>query len=485
MSTEIYQLTVNEDRTVVCYVETTADDESLKICNFKSNRIKIVNVGEVVFLGWLSKKILLIQTKHELITYDITTCRRINNIFLKDKIRTILSRDSSYFDYVVQLTVDIIEVRRYYFVGGKTEKIMSVNTITNDVSISGKTKFEMYYVGYEQKIFETLDIGLGAISDEWNGDKLVVENKNLECSITVNNEIYFKGSGYIDRAYIMGGYILFSFSNFLRPRSLYKVMLNESKECFSAGQVKEKKLKAHFQLDNIEKKLIGDRQVPTVIIEPKECEFKTAIYLHGGPDTYIRNEYLGFIEPMLKRGMRVMLLDYSGSISYGTEFYERLLDNNGEEALKDIETLLMEIRNECNQIFVIGESFGGYLAVLSAVISPHIISKSIAINGFTDYRYQYIFSAARQVMSKYFDITISKNNPIDLIEKAPEMSSLAFIHGVKDVYCPIRQVEVFVEKTKLLGYTDVKLIKIEGEGHYSLLPRVVEKFYSCLIDEII
>lgn len=88
-------------------------------------------------------------------------------------------------------------------------------------------------------------------------------------------------------------YVLFSFSNFKRPRALYKIMLNKLKECFLVGETSEKLSDTYFQFDNVQKQLIGDRQVPVVKIEPQNFKFKTVIFLHGGPDTYIKNESMG------------------------------------------------------------------------------------------------------------------------------------------------------------------------------------------------
>ncbi|MCS4487551.1 alpha/beta hydrolase family protein [Streptococcus sciuri] len=485
MTTQVYQLTINNDRTIISYIEAVDHNEYLRIYNLSNESTESINVKEVLFLGWLSKTILLIQTKHELMTYDTNACHMTSNVFLKDKIRTVLTSSETYFDYVVQLTVDTIEVKRYYFLDGTTEEIMSVNTISNAVYISDDKKFKSYYNKYEQKIFATLDVGLDVISDKWKGNELIVLNKELECSIIVNGETCFSGSGYVDRAYIFDGYVLFSFTNFFNPRCLYKLILSDQRECFVIKLSGEEISRNCFYLKNVKKHILGDRQVPAVIIEPREFKLKTVLFLHGGPDTYIKNEYMDFIQPLIQNGIRVILVDYSGSISYGIEFYQRLLKNNGEQALLDIESVLTEVKQEYSQIFITGESFGGYLAILSAIKFSHIIRKAIAINGFTDYRYQYIFSVARQIITKYFDISISKNNPIDLLDKVSTISPIVFIHGMKDVYCPIKQVEVFVEKSKQLGYSGVGMIKIEGEGHYSMLPRVMEKFYSFLINEII
>ncbi|HEC2172499.1 TPA: prolyl oligopeptidase family serine peptidase [Staphylococcus delphini] len=482
---QVYQLSMNEDRTIYSHVEAANVSQCINICTLEDNEIVKVNVEEVVFLEWLSKNLLLIQTKHNLLTYDITSRQKNEYVFLKDKIRKVLGFSNTYFDYVVQLTIDNIEIKRYYFLNGRTEEIMSVDTISYDFNVYKKVIDSECLFKYKQEILKNLDVELDVISDSWKGNKLLVSNSNLKCSIMINDEVYFKGSGYVDKAYILDEYVLFSFSNFKRPRALYKIMLNKLKECFLVGETSEKLSDTYFQLDNVQKLLIGDRQVPVVKIEPQNFKFKTVIFLHGGPDTYIRNEYLEFLNPMLQNGIEVLLVDYSGSISYGTKFYQRLLNNNGEEALKDIESILIKIRNKCKHIFVIGESFGGYLAIVSAIRFPHIISKSIAINGFTDYRYQYIFSAARPVVKKYFDIKVSKNNPIDLIEKNSNITPLVFIHGIKDVYCPIKQIEIFVEKSKVLGHENIKLIKIEEAGHYSMLPRVMNKFYLHLIDVII
>ncbi|NBK46839.1 hypothetical protein EON06_03540 [Staphylococcus delphini] len=160
---QVYQLSMNEDRTIYSHVEAANVSQCINICTLEDNEIVKVNVEEVVFLEWLSKNLLLIQTKHNLLTYDITSRQK--------------------------------------------------------------------------------------------------------------NE-----------------YVLFSFSNFKRSRALYKIMLNKLKECFLVGETSEKLSDTYFQLDNVQKQLIGDRQVPVVKIEPQNFKFKTVIFLNGGPDTYIRNE---------------------------------------------------------------------------------------------------------------------------------------------------------------------------------------------------
>ncbi|MDE9752630.1 protein kinase domain-containing protein [Staphylococcus delphini] len=66
---QVYQLSMNEDRTIYSHVEAANVSQCINICTLEDNEIVKVNVEEVVFLEWLSKNLLLIQTKHNLLTY--------------------------------------------------------------------------------------------------------------------------------------------------------------------------------------------------------------------------------------------------------------------------------------------------------------------------------------------------------------------------------------------------------------------------------
>lgn len=52
---QVYQLSMNEDRTIYSHVEAANVSQCINICTLEDNEIVKVNVEEVVFLEWLSK----------------------------------------------------------------------------------------------------------------------------------------------------------------------------------------------------------------------------------------------------------------------------------------------------------------------------------------------------------------------------------------------------------------------------------------------
>lgn len=237
-----------------------------------------------------------------------------------------------------------------------------------------------------------------------------------------------------------------------------------------------------FQIEKLKKIYLGKRRVPTILIEPENFNNKSMIYLHGGPDSRCKNEYKDFILASIKKGIKIYMVDYSGSIGYGKTYFEKLYNNNAEEALKDIGSVVecLALREEK---YIVGESFGGYLAVQSAIRFVDKIKKVVSIGGFTDYRFQYVFSLSKGIIPKYFNVTTSKNNPIDDISKTSKIAPLVFIHGEKDIYCPLKQIRIFIENAKKIT-EDVKLYELKKMGHFSMLPAVNRAIRSCLIKEM-
>ena len=116
------------------------------------------------------------------------------------------------------------------------------------------------------------------------------------------------------------------------------------------------------------------REISAVLYRPKSDvlqPYPVIILIHGGPVAQTRMARSAGIDIMLEQGIAVLAPNVRGSSGYGKSFEK--LDNGilREDAVKDIGALLDWVANhpELNEkkVVVFGGSYGGYMALASAV----------------------------------------------------------------------------------------------------------------------
>jgi dipeptidyl aminopeptidase/acylaminoacyl peptidase len=128
----------------------------------------------------------------------------------------------------------------------------------------------------------------------------------------------------------------------------------------------------------------------------KTSPHQLVIWLHGGP---YRQTSLGFhsyasyavydliLNKLAENNVVVLKLDYRGSYGYGVKYEESILKNVGKGDVADVMTSLSSIKKKMSisDTYLIGNSYGGYLALRSIVAYPKSFSGAISINGVTDW----------------------------------------------------------------------------------------------------
>lgn len=121
------------------------------------------------------------------------------------------------------------------------------------------------------------------------------------------------------------------------------------------------------------------------------------IWLHGGP---YRNtgfthhgyqSYSGYdfmLENLRRSNVTVLKLDYAGSFGQGRPFAESIKLGVGKRDVADVKGATDAILKGKNfqNIYVAGNSFGGYTALRSLVAYPKTFDGAVSINGVTDWK---------------------------------------------------------------------------------------------------
>ena len=114
------------------------------------------------------------------------------------------------------------------------------------------------------------------------------------------------------------------------------------------------------------------------------------VYPHGGP--YARDSW-GFdpmVQFMASRGYAVLQVNFRGSTGYGDEWYDAGLRNWGTVMVDDITAAtnwaISQGIADPAHVCIVGWSYGGYAALMSAVREPDLYKCAVSIAGVSDLR---------------------------------------------------------------------------------------------------
>ncbi len=200
---------------------------------------------------------------------------------------------------------------------------------------------------------------------------------------------------------------------------------------------------------------------------------------HGGPFARSYYGYDGHMQFFSTRGYAVFEPNFRGSTGYGFQHLAAGKDQIADLMLSDIaqgvEALIKDNKVDPSQIYILGFSYGGYAAIMSAIKYPDLYSAAVSAAAPLDLNKQlkyykknenwFAFEFWQEVigLSKHNKKYIESISPYYRVDdlKIP----LLVFHGDLDAIVPKEQAEDFkklVEKKKL--NIPVKIIQSEGHG---------------------
>jgi dipeptidyl aminopeptidase/acylaminoacyl peptidase len=116
----------------------------------------------------------------------------------------------------------------------------------------------------------------------------------------------------------------------------------------------------------------------------------TVIYPHGGPHSRDSWRFDPVVQFMASRGFAVVQVNFRGSTGYGKEWYEAGLRNWGTVMIDDVTAAtkwaIAEGVADPGHTCIVGWSFGGYAALMSAVRESELYRCVVSIAGVSDLR---------------------------------------------------------------------------------------------------
>lgn len=473
----IYQLNVKESRDMFFYIKIIKQGTFLEIYKSINNKQKkflsVYLLFSPISTGWIEDNIFL-QSETELYIFDIELIKLINLPSASYKI-LVMEKWKEKYIYGTIKDFDCIEFYEYKY-QKRDERIGIYSFLDNKLKRKRDLLLLHKYPFIEAYISNLEEIRAKKINDFWNRNTLKIENSKLHTSIYINGEKTIQRYGHIDRAYLLNNGYIYTLSSFDRGQNIHFMTIKEQNKS-SIIEEKNNRIKAEY----FEK---GSLEVPHYILHPHSKCFGNVIMVHGGPSSHYSNQYEPLAKSLVEIGLRVYLINYTGSTGYGETFKNKLYGRGGVYDFHDIKRSIKRI-SKCYSncpLFVIGDSYGGYLALLCLLKTKYKVTKFYVTNTFTDLRYQYLFSKSNYIVKKYFpDVltnTISERNPIDLVKSTPFNRRLLIINGINDPYCPFQQICQFKKETNC----DVKFIK--DYPHFKVGYRDQWRLYRCIIEDI-
>ncbi len=208
---------------------------------------------------------------------------------------------------------------------------------------------------------------------------------------------------------------------------------------------------------------------------------KLLIWLHGGP---YRQTSLGF-HPYLSygtydealyagqaAGANILKLDYSGSFGYGREFAERLKSNVGKADVADVVAAYNYAKKNwgIKEAYLMGNSYGGYLALKALVENPDKFNGAFSVNGVTNWKIltdrleDSIFNV--HFGGLYSAKTKKLYEQSSILASIPKLGNQKIIlaYGTEDRTIPFDQAGLLYENLVSAG-KNAELVAYEGEEH--------------------
>jgi dipeptidyl aminopeptidase/acylaminoacyl peptidase len=180
----------------------------------------------------------------------------------------------------------------------------------------------------------------------------------------------------------------------------------------------------------------------TLPLDSSGRNLPTIVYPHGGP--YAR-DYWGFdtmVQFMASRGFAVIQVNFRGSTGYGDEWYDAGLRNWGTVMVDDITATtkwaIAEGIADPAHTCIVGWSYGGYAALMSAVREADLYKCVVSIAGVSDLRA--LANEQRRFYGGRFRAKYSIGDDVDELKAGSPLRSpekikvpVLLVHGDDDI----------------------------------------------------
>ena len=222
--------------------------------------------------------------------------------------------------------------------------------------------------------------------------------------------------------------------------------------------------------------------VPGILYKPHNAsaveKAAAIVFVHGGPGLQAHIGYRDLFQYLVNHGYTVFDINNRGSAGYGKTFSHLDDHAHGDRDLKDViaarDFLVGLGYVDPNAVAVMGESYGGYLALAAATFYPETFDAVVDIYGVSNWIRTQAMFAARSISvavsayrtSEFGDLADEahwrKVSPLFHAERIAR--PLLVLQGLNDPVVVAAESSEIVEKARANG-ADVEYVTFDDEGH--------------------
>ncbi len=204
---------------------------------------------------------------------------------------------------------------------------------------------------------------------------------------------------------------------------------------------------------------------------------RVVVALHGGPDRHWTLEFDPLFQMFADAGLAVVAPNQRGSTGYGTAHAQAIVGAWGGPDLADIRELgriIIAARDpDTRRPAVYGNSYGGFLALLTAAADPDAWSACAAVAPFrsVDSLYARASRPTRNLIDRLggHPRLDDELGPRDLDKLVPRIrASVLIVHGLLDETIPVTQSRELVSRLISSGHQDVTYREPRNRGHVAV-----------------
>lgn len=224
---------------------------------------------------------------------------------------------------------------------------------------------------------------------------------------------------------------------------------------------------------------------------PENDNGHTIFWPHGGPQASERKMFRAMFQSALNRGYTIFAPNFRGSTGYGSSFVKLVEQDWGHgprlDCVAGIEWLFENNITNRDKLFLVGGSYGGYMALLLHGRHPEYFKAVVDIFGPSDL-FTFVNSVPphwKPMMERWVgDPERDKerfitDSPITYLESM--VKPMLVIQGAKDPRVVKEESDQIVDKLKALD-REVEYLVLEDEGHGFSKKENEIKVYNMMLD---
>jgi len=262
-------------------------------------------------------------------------------------------------------------------------------------------------------------------------------------------------------------------------------------------------IRASLASDEIEREVITTDGRTGVLWSPEDPARHPAlfIWMHGGPQRQVAKAYHPYLsyavydellERLVEGGHYVYKIDYTGSSGYGAAFRKALHMKIGDVEMRDIENAVDELEDDLDidDVFLIGNSYGGYMALRGMVDIPEKLDGVVSINGVSNW-YTLINRIPSSPFKALFEGVPDTRN-LDAYKKASvfvgmdeldDDDKILVVWGEADATVPVWQSTEYVEYAEEMG-VNVETLAFTDEEHIIRGRKNLDALCEAVVDHL-